>query len=70
MSNSSGKDALGREEIKSMLESSEAFPHFEFSWFQEIDAGQPPLNIPSSAWQDHVCSLINLLQAVGCSMGF
>lgn len=36
MSNSSGKDTLGRKEIKSMFESSEAFPHFELPRFQEI----------------------------------
>lgn len=30
MSNSSGKDTLGRKEIKSMSESSEALPYFEF----------------------------------------
>lgn len=42
------------------------FPDF----IKQFCAGQPPWDILPSAWQDDPCSVMVLLQAVGCAMGF
>lgn len=44
------------------------FPDYR-KFFSAGSTPHPP-DMCLSAWQDHLCSVVNMLQAVGCSVGF